>query len=246
MKSNPLLLCIILLFGMLWLPLGQYPFLLDHWMKVGTYAIPFLLIGAFSFYQSGSEGGTLRFWGIAFLIAYILHQFEEHWIDVLGNTYAFYAFNNSFVKGLLEIDDPDKVILTKGMILLINTSLVWMVGLLAIQRSPKHNFPLIAMASITVVNAFVHIMGSLVSQAYNPGLLTSLLVFIPIYFIFLRRVNLARNQVIAGIIWAVVGHALMIWGMLATSYLEIIPEWTYYLLLALFSVLPVFLFRSQA
>ena len=57
MKNSSLLTgSIFLLFAMLWLPLGQYDFLLENWMKIGTYAVPFLLIGAFSFYQ----GKTLK------------------------------------------------------------------------------------------------------------------------------------------------------------------------------------------
>ena len=37
---------VALLFAMLWAPLGQTDFLVEHWMKVGTFAIPFFLLGA--------------------------------------------------------------------------------------------------------------------------------------------------------------------------------------------------------
>jgi len=43
-----------------------------------------------------------RFIGMIMLIAYIVHQYEEHWIDLFGNYYAFYIFNNEFILGNLE------------------------------------------------------------------------------------------------------------------------------------------------
>ena len=69
---------------------------------------------------------------------------------------------------------------------MINTSLVWLVGVLAIWRSPKHLFPLIAMASIIVVNGIVHLLAGVVKFQYNPGLLTSIIIFIPLYTWFVR------------------------------------------------------------
>ncbi|MEL6896643.1 MAG: hypothetical protein AAFP90_11115 [Planctomycetota bacterium] len=39
-------------FGMLWDPLGQHKFLIQHWMKVGKFMAPFLLTVAFAFFDS--------------------------------------------------------------------------------------------------------------------------------------------------------------------------------------------------
>ncbi|MEM1259209.1 MAG: hypothetical protein AAGH81_11810, partial [Bacteroidota bacterium] len=47
--------CIVLLFLLLWLPMGQHGFLIDHWMKIGTFAIPFIGIGIFAF-----KGNTME------------------------------------------------------------------------------------------------------------------------------------------------------------------------------------------
>ncbi|MEM6543231.1 MAG: hypothetical protein AAF634_18905, partial [Bacteroidota bacterium] len=82
MKNETIVTAILaLLFVMLWLPMGQHDFLIDHWMKIGTYAIPFLGIGIFAFKEAGKSRplrSDLRFLAVLLLIAYLLHQFEEH------------------------------------------------------------------------------------------------------------------------------------------------------------------------
>lgn len=253
MKNDNLLLAsIILLFAMLWLPLGQYDFLIDNWMKIGTYALPFLLIGAFSLKPEGSHKELFsndKFIGIMMLIAYIIHQYEEHWIDLFGNYYAFYQFNNNFI--LTNLGEPESTTkpLTKEAIFIINTSLVWLVGAMGIWRSPKHIFPLIAMASIIVVNGVVHILASAINLQYNPGLMTSIIIFIPIYIWFVRnliqRSNAYKKQITGGIIWAFLAHVIMVGGLLMANWFNIISEFIYFIGLIVWSILPLFFFRDK-
>ncbi|MEO1451114.1 MAG: HXXEE domain-containing protein, partial [Bacteroidota bacterium] len=235
-----------------WLPLGQYDFLIDHWMKVGTYAIPFLLMGAFSLSLGGSSKDLLadyRFIGIIMLIAYIIHQYEEHWIDLFGNYYAFYDFNNAFILGNLGAPDNATKPLTREAIFVINTTLVWLVGALAIWRSPRHLFPLIAMASIIVVNGVVHILAGVATFQYNPGILTSGLIFSPLYAWFVRLLmnqsNPYKKQIIAGLAWAFLAHVIMVAGLLMANWFGVIPELAYFVVLGIWSILPVVLFRRQ-
>jgi len=249
--TNWVLGSIILLFAMLWLPLGQYDFLLEHWMKIGTYAVPFLLLGAFAFTDKQDASSLIRsyrFIAIMMLIAYIIHQFEEHWIDLLGNSYAFYTFNNNFILGALGAADSSLKPLTREAIFVINTSLVWLVGVIAIWRSPKHLFPLIAMASIIIVNGVVHILAGGVNWQYNPGLLTSFILFVPIYLWFvrllLRQSQTYKRQIVGGIIWAFLAHVIMVGGLLLANWAHVIPEIGYFIALGIWSVVPVALFRE--
>ncbi|MEM1337190.1 MAG: HXXEE domain-containing protein [Bacteroidota bacterium] len=173
-----------LLFLLLWMPMGQYDFLVNHWMKIGVYAIPFLGIGIFAFKRNQEKerlNEEPRFLAMLMLLIYIVHQFEEHWIDLYGNTYAFYAFNNNFI--LDKLGEPDSIILplTKESVFVINTSLVWLTGLLAIAKSPRHLFPFFAMAGIIVINGLVHSIAAVVTFSYNPGLLSALVIFLPFY-----------------------------------------------------------------
>ena len=241
----------MLLFTMLWLPLGQYDFLLDHWMKIGTYAVPFLLIGAFAFMEGRTTKQQLtdyRFISILMLIAYILHQYEEHWIDVFGNYYAFYDFNNNFILGALGSPESSVRPLTKESIFMINSSLVWLVGAIAIWRSPKHLFPAIAMASIIAVNGVVHILAAIVNWRYNPGLLTSILIFIPLYYLLVRiilsRSIAYKKEIISGLVWAFLAHIIMVAGLLMANWFKLFPEIVYFILLVVWSLVPLILFRD--
>ena len=249
--SKNILLSILLLFAMLWLPLGQYHFLFDHWMKIGTYAIPFLLIGAFAFSSNATSPKLLtdyRFISIILLMAYIIHQHEEHWVDLFGNHYAFYEFNNNFILSALGATDRLEKPLTQASIFMINTALVWLVGAMAIWSSPKHLFPAIAMASIIVMNGIVHILAALVNFTYNPGLATSIIVFLPIYFLFIRYLltSLAatKKQVLVGILWAFLAHVIMVGGLLMANWFKLFPEIVYFIFLVIWSLVPLTLFRN--
>ena len=250
--SKPLLLAILVLFFMLWAPLGQFEFLVEHWMKIGTYAIPFMGIVIFAFNNSAddhSQFSNLRFLAVILLIAYILHQFEEHWVDLFGNYYAFYAFNNNFILNSLGKPDASIKPLTKESIFVINTSLVWLVGLLALLRSPKHTFPLIAMVSIVFINGIVHVLAGLVKFQYNPGLLTSIVLFIPLYFWALKQLrNHIKNykaHIIVGLVWALLAHIIMVAGLLLANWFRVIPEFLYWLALVIWSITPIAILRKS-
>lgn len=253
MKNEPLLTAsIVLLFLMLWLPIGQQDFLIDHWMKIGTYAVPFIGIGMFALGDQRSDlplSSNFTFLAMVMLIAYIIHQFEEHWVDLLGNYYAFYSFNNNFI--LENLGQPDASVkpLTKASIFVINTSLVWLVGLLAVLRSPKHLFPLMAMASIVLINGLVHIIAGVAKFQYNPGLLTSVVIFVPLYFWTIKQVRQhSKNYkvlIIGGLIWAFLAHVIMVGGLLAANWFMVIPEYLYWIILVIWSILPLALFRSK-
>ena len=249
-NQNLLTACITLLFVMLWVPLGQYDFLVNHWMKIGTYSIPFIGIGLFAFSEKElSPKSNLRFLALLMLVAYIIHQFEEHWVDIYGNAYAFYSFNNNFI--LSNLGEPNSAIkpLTRESIFVINTALVWLIGILAILRSPRHLFPFFAMAGIIVVNGFVHIMAGIATQVYNPGLLTSIVIFIPLYFWLTTKLRHSienfRKLVLRGLIWAILGHILMVAGLLAANWFNLIPEYLYWIMLIAWSILPIVVFSKS-
>ncbi|MEM9381629.1 MAG: HXXEE domain-containing protein [Planctomycetota bacterium] len=250
-RSRSIAATVALLFTMLWAPLGQTEFLVEHWMKVGTFAAPFLLLGALAFAPEPGEGRFLaepRTAAVALLLAYIAHQFEEHWVDVTGATYAFYAQTNEMLLGKLGAGPGAEYPLTREAIFVINTTLVWLVGALAIWRAPRFVFPTLAMASITVVNAVVHIAAGALSGAYNPGLLTAFVVFLPlglaVYRAALATGTATRRTVAVSLVWAVLGHVLMVGGLLAANWFHAISQSAYFVALGVWSALPSLLERQ--
>ncbi|MEO0804157.1 MAG: HXXEE domain-containing protein [Cyanobacteria bacterium J06642_2] len=171
-----------------------------------------------------------------------------YWIDLLGNQYAFYGYLNAVLLALLGSPDSSVVPASQAAIFVINTSLVWLVGVIAIWRSPTYLFPALAMNGIVLVNAISHILSGVVNQSYNPGLLTAVLIFIPLAIAFYRKVLLinpmAKTQVIASLIWAVLAHVILISGLLAANWFRLIPESAYFAILVAWSVVPAFLFMT--
>lgn len=237
---------------MLWAPLGQYDFLIENWMKIGTYAVPFILFVLFSSRaeQTKAVFSDTKLISVVLLVAYIIHQFEEHWVNLFGNQYAFYGYFNTLFLSVLGAQDSSVVILSREAIFLINTSLVWLIGIIAIWRSPKHLFPVLAMNGIVFVNAISHILPGIFKQSYNPGLLTAIVIFLPLAIAFYRKVLFtnpsAKLQVIASIVWAILAHVILITGLLLANWFELIPEKVYFIVLIVWSVIPAFLFNNYS
>lgn len=241
-SSKSGLFALILAFGLLWIPLGQQDFLVKEWMKLGTMMFPFLVFAALSFPSAEED---INFKGakwiaLALLGAYIIHQFEEHWIDVFGNVYAFQASVNEMLATAtgdpVEAERP----LTAEAIFVINTSLVWLVGFLAIWLAPAKIFPTLAMVGIVLVNGLVHILGGIALSGYNPGLVTSVIVFLPISILAYRFLTPSKLALFVSISWALLAHVIMVIGLVAAFVWETIPPPAYYILLVIWSLIPAF------
>ncbi|MEL7281363.1 MAG: HXXEE domain-containing protein [Pseudomonadota bacterium] len=238
---------LIAAFVFLWVPLGQHDFLVQHWMKVGTFMAPFLILVAFRV-SATEKLINARSISLALLVAYILHQFEEHWVDVYGRTFAFKPYLNDFLSGLMGHAQVQEL-MSDASVFVINTSLVWLVGALAVWRGDKHIFAALCMAAIVVVNAMSHIGAGLMSGSYNPGLLTAVLIFLPLgigsYVLLARRKTATVGLISASLVWGLAGHLIMIGGIVAMSQLTQPPETVFFAVLISWSVLPAFVFPNE-
>ncbi|MEM1155014.1 MAG: HXXEE domain-containing protein [Pseudomonadota bacterium] len=246
--ENAALGMLLLAFVMLWLPLGQHGFLIEHWMKVGTFMAPFLLLIAFSFRSHGELQSNPRVLSLFMLVAYIVHQFEEHWVDLYGSTYAFKPYLNRFLSSVTA-QQGDSEFMSDTSVFVINTSLVWLVGALAIWRGSKHIFASLCMAAIVVVNAISHIVASFIAGRYNPGLLSAVLLFVPlgvaVYLQLWRTRGASVRLVIASLVWGLLAHVILIGGILAMRQFEWLSEPVYYIALIAWSLVPAFAFPSH-
>ena len=98
---------------------------------------------------------------------YMLHQLEEHRGD------AFRRFVNERMAGGRDA-------LTRRATFVINSAGVWGVNLVALWLAYEVDlaFGLIAVY-LTATNAIVHIAGAVALRAYNPGLITAVVLFVP-------------------------------------------------------------------
>lgn len=237
-----------LAFSLLWIPFGQHDFLVAHWMKLGAFMAPFLLCVAFSFDRErpGSVFKDAPYLSLLMLCAYIVHQVEEHWIDATGEIYAFHGYVNGLLAGLVGAPAGTEI-LTVTAIFVVNTSLVWLVGAIAIALSRQRVFPVLCLAAIILVNAVSHTAAALVSGAYNPGLVTALFPFFPLSlwaFWFFR--NSGADVIASSLIWAVGGHGVLMGGAIAANWAGLFPEVGYFALLGAVSVVPAFVFVGRS
>lgn len=145
---------------------------------------------------------------------YLLHQFEEHGIDLYGHHYAFLG-------GLcttLGFPDVKSCPADPGFIFAVNALGCWIAFALPLVYA--HSRPLIAACAwgIPIVNAFTHIGSAVAHRAYNPGVLTSAVLFIPLSLWMVRTLLLAgvvkRADLLRIIATGVLTHAVLLGSLL--------------------------------
>jgi hypothetical protein len=111
----------------------------------------------------------------ASVVVYLLHNVEEYGMDLRGQAHSFPA-NLCAVLG--QPPYPGCVI-PPAFYLAVNIPIVWIAATLAALMSKRHPLVGFAMLSVTAINLLVHI-GATFAGGYNPGLLTAIVLFIPL------------------------------------------------------------------
>ncbi|MEO1774348.1 MAG: HXXEE domain-containing protein [Pseudomonadota bacterium] len=249
MNQRIAIAALTLFFGALWLPLGQEAFLAENWMKVGTFAAPLILFVAFALRDPADPPrlDDVQLVAVAMAAGYMAHQFEEHWIDLLGRLYPLRQVLNDIMSATYGPEAAEAM--TPEAIFFVNTSVVWLIAVLAVLRGRVHVFPALAMAGVMAVNGVAHVVVAVVSVAYNPGLLTSVVIFLPLslgfYGVLLRQGTVSALMVGAGLAWAVLAHALLFGGLIAANVLGLFPVSLYYALLIVWALVPLAMFRQR-
>lgn len=119
---------------------------------------------------------------------YLVHQFEEHGIDLHGQHYSFLG-GLCTTLGFPNLADCPA---DPGFIFAVNALGCWIAFSLPFAYAQSR--PLIAACAwgIPITNAFMHIGAALSHRAYNPGVLTSIVLFIPLSLWMLRSLLRAR------------------------------------------------------
>jgi hypothetical protein len=147
--------------------------------------------------------------------AYLLHQFEEHGVDAQGAPYAF----RGVLCAAFGFADAAACPIPEAFITAVNLPVVWLAGPIAALLGRR--WPAIAFSylSVPAVNAFAHIGPAVATGAYNPGLLTAVLLFLPLslwaFRIALRRPDLGWRAVAATIVGGVAVHAVLMLSLRA-------------------------------
>lgn len=148
------------------------------------------------------------------LVLYIAHQFEEHGIDLQGARYAFRGEMCRVMGYAHAVSCP----IPESFITAVNVGSVWGACMLAWLLGRRR--PLVALSAygIALVNALTHIVTALRQHAYNPGLVTAIVLFLPAGLWALRvglRAGIGGRGVFAIIAGGVLTHAVLVGSLLA-------------------------------
>ena len=134
------------------------------------------------------EGAPPRWRDPAFVLPllwpmYLVHQFEEHGIDVLGRHYAFLESLCQTLGYTLAgcPADPPFIFAVNAVGAQITFALAWLF---------RRRNPLVAACAwgVAIVNGAVHVGPAILKHSYNPGVLTSLCLFFPLSALMLHSV----------------------------------------------------------
>jgi hypothetical protein len=148
-------------------------------------------------------------------LAYLVHQFEEHGVDLEGAPYAFRGSLCAF----LGFADPGTCPVPPSFITAVNVAAVWLLGPAAALLGRRR--PLIALSffSVPSVNLVAHVASAVRDGAYNPGLLTAIVLFLPIslwaFHVSLTHYRLGRRAIAATIGAGVVLHGILMASLFA-------------------------------
>lgn len=142
---------------------------------------------------------------------YMLHQFEEHGIDALGRAYAFRGVLCTTISWTGPLQDCPA---TEWFVFGVNPGTVWIAGLAAGIYGPRRAMVGAATLGIPAINAVAHVVPAIRTQTYNPGLLTALVLFVPLcawsYRALVRAGVLTRARVALGIFSGWLLHAVLL------------------------------------
>jgi hypothetical protein len=108
---------------------------------------------------------------------YLIHNIEEYGVDLLGQFHAF----PHFMCAMLAQPPYPLCPIPAPFYLAVNLPLFWVGAPVAAILSRRHPIVGLSVYGVIFVNALTHI-GAFVRAGYNPGVLTALILFLPVSF----------------------------------------------------------------
>lgn len=138
-------------------------------------------------------------WTLLFPLTYAVHIAEELWA---GET--FYRW----VSRVAAVDLSREEFLAMNAI-----AMLVMIGGVIVANLMTVRLPIVALAAVTALNGTLHVFGTIVSGSYSPGVISGVLLWIPLGVYALRRTHgaLPRAAFYAGVGLGFAAHALVSW-----------------------------------
>jgi hypothetical protein len=183
---------------------------------IGSTAAAVVLILLFSTNRLRSDLNQSRWRDLSWLswlavAIYLIHNVEEYGVDLLGQ---FHAFPYSMCATLGQLPYPFCPI-PAPFYLAVNLPLFWVGAPVAAILSRCHPIIGLSVYGVIFVNALTH-LGAFVRAGYNPGVLTALILFLPISF-WVARVCFGKRGLPYGGLAFIVADGLLLHVVLIGS-----------------------------
>jgi Protein of unknown function with HXXEE motif len=178
-----------------------------NWQKALPYLAALSIVIWIALFRSNPLSEQSLWLGL--LVIYMLHQTEEHlWpggFRQFTNAHVFKSGNDNWP---VDIDG----------VALINIGYVWLPVALAVIYPDALRWVALGWVGLTLINALTHIVSTIRLRIYNPGLITSIVLFLP-FTIFVLALEVQRGMlsgvqiamiVVAGILLHVPVAALFV------------------------------------
>jgi hypothetical protein len=167
----------------------------------------------------------LRWLSFLAILVYLVHNVEEYGIAANGEPHAF---PNAICVVLGQQEYPGCGI-PPEFFLVVNLPLVWLSAPIAALLYRRYRLASMTLWGIVGVNAMVHIVAAILPGEYDPGLLTSVIVFLPLTVIavvaLVGRLGAYRRPAVAVLLVAGVLVHVVLAGTLMLFLRGVIAEW---------------------
>jgi hypothetical protein len=183
---------------------------------IGSIAAVVLLILLFSTNRLRSGLKQSRWRDLSWLswlaaALYLIHNVEEYGVDLLGQ---FHAFPQFMCATLAQPAYPSCPI-PAPFYLAVNLPLFWVGAPVAAILSRRHPILGLSVYGVIFVNALTH-LGAFVRSGYNPGVLTALILFLPVSF-WVARVCFGKRGLSYGALAFIVADGVFLHAVLMGS-----------------------------
>jgi hypothetical protein len=187
------------------------------WIGIGAAGLLFVLLctNALRSDRTVTRWGDMVWLTWAGCFVYLVHQFEEHGIDATGHAYAF----RGFLCAAVGYADPEACPVPLSFITTVNVAAVWIAAPLSALLAAR--WPVIGLSffAIPAVNIFAHAGPAILSGRYNPGLLSALVLFLPlcllVFAVAVSRYQLGFRSIFATLVAGIALHIALMTSLMA-------------------------------
>ena len=137
----------------------------------------------------------------AFLVASMLHMIEE------------YFYPGGFMETMKQLNPRFAPFVTVPMAVIVNGMQLVLCMLVMLVGRNVLAFSL-SVAALLFINAWAHILGSIRGKGYVPGIITGLVLYLPLsiyaYYLFVNSGELVLNQIVVTVVLGLIYQAVPI------------------------------------